>query len=392
MKEIQDIIQAYNLACNQGKQTALATVVQVDGSSYRRPGARMLVTEDGQLTGAISGGCLEGDAFRKARLVIAQQMAMLVTYDTMDEEDNKLGIGLGCNGVIHILIEPVNAANVYNPVRLLQHLVSRRQPAMVVTLFSVGNRKAAQPGTCLVRLENGSVYGDTPDNFPKEAIFADAWSVFSGSTPVTKKYRYRDSDNAVSALIEHMQPAVSLVIVGAGNDVIPLTDMAGVLGWETTIIDGRANYATQARFPGAKHVIVAKPEKALLPVCIDKRTVFVLMTHNYNYDIAILRQLISFGASYTGVLGPKKKMERMLDELEQRGTAISFKQRAKIFGPVGLDIGGESPAEIALSIVAEIQAVLSGASGETLREKKDAIHIRNTYEAAHESGSLLQTG
>src|SRR6186713_3688909 len=104
MKEIKDIIAAYRMAQEQGKQAALATVVHVEGSSYRRPGARMLITDDGQLTGAISGGCLEGDALRKALLVMAQQKPMLVTYDTMDDDDAKFGVGLGCNGIIQVLL------------------------------------------------------------------------------------------------------------------------------------------------------------------------------------------------------------------------------------------------------------------------------------------------
>src|SRR6478609_8900944 len=124
MKELQDIVTAFDKATQQGKQTALATVVHVEGSSYRRAGARMLITEDGELTGAISGGCLEGDALRKARLVMAQQKPMLVTYDTTDDDDAKLGVGLGCNGIIHILIEPVNAEDKNNPIAYLKTVSS----------------------------------------------------------------------------------------------------------------------------------------------------------------------------------------------------------------------------------------------------------------------------
>ncbi len=121
MKEIKDIIHSFEEAIKQGRQTALATVVHVDGSSYRRPGARMLITDEGQLTGAISGGCLEGDALRKALLVMSQQRSLLVTYDTMDEDDAKLGIGLGCNGIIQVLIEPINPGEPNNPIQLLKN-------------------------------------------------------------------------------------------------------------------------------------------------------------------------------------------------------------------------------------------------------------------------------
>src|SRR6476469_981426 len=148
MKEINDIIRAFDEAQKQGMQTALATVVHVDGSSYRRPGARMLVAEDGMLTGAISGGCLEGDALRKALLVMQQQKPMLATYDTTDEDDAKLGVQLGCNGIVHILIEPIDSTDKNNAVELLKIVAGKRSNAVIATLFSLQNRKAEQPGTC----------------------------------------------------------------------------------------------------------------------------------------------------------------------------------------------------------------------------------------------------
>src|SRR3954463_16143970 len=156
MKELQDIIRAYEEAEREGKQTALATVVHLEGSAYRRPGARMLITDDGKLTGAISGGCLEGDALRKAQLVMVQKKPMLVTYDTTDEDDAKLGVGLGCNGVISILIEPINQKDANNAIELLKTFLSKRQVAVLVTLFSL-NKKATQPGTCLIITEDQNI-------------------------------------------------------------------------------------------------------------------------------------------------------------------------------------------------------------------------------------------
>jgi len=156
MKELKEIVSAYEEAEKEGKQAALATVVHLDGSAYRRPGARMLVTEDGKLTGAISGGCLEGDALRKAQLVMVQKKPMLVTYDTTDEDDAKLGVGLGCNGVISILIEPVNAEDKNNPIAFLKAILLKRQAAVLVTLFSL-DKKLVQPGTCLLLTQSGEV-------------------------------------------------------------------------------------------------------------------------------------------------------------------------------------------------------------------------------------------
>src|ERR1700733_7097610 len=140
MKEIIYIVPAYEKATKENKKTALATVVLVEGSAYRRAGARMLITEDGQLTGAISGGCLEGDALRKARMVILQQEPLLVTYDTMDDDDAKLGVGLGCNGIIYILIEPINNGPT-NPITLLKAVISSKGFSVLVTVFSIEDRK-----------------------------------------------------------------------------------------------------------------------------------------------------------------------------------------------------------------------------------------------------------
>jgi xanthine/CO dehydrogenase XdhC/CoxF family maturation factor len=157
MKEIRDIIEAYDIARKNGKQTALATVVHVEGSSYRRPGARMLIEDDGQLTGAISGGCLEGDALRKALLVITERRSKLVTYDTMDDDDAKFGVGLGCNGIIQVLIEPINDTDANNPIQYLKAINEKRQTSILVTLFSLKEKKAPQNGTCLLLKEDGDV-------------------------------------------------------------------------------------------------------------------------------------------------------------------------------------------------------------------------------------------
>ena len=376
MKELRDIVKAFDIATAAGKQTALATVVYVEGSSYRRAGARMLVTDDGQLVGAISGGCLEGDALRKARLVMAQNKPMLVTYDTTDEDDAKLGVGLGCNGVIHIMIEPIDTSNPYHPVNLFKLFLSKRQPVVLVTAFNMNDRKAPQPGTCFVLNESNQVTGMIPDATIQEALLADAREVYRNGNSVTKTYMYGDR---FTCFIELMPPTVSLVLFGAGNDAIPLVQLADVLGWHVTLVDGRANYAVPGRFPLAKQIIIAKPDQALNQLVIDSRTVFVLMTHNYNYDMVMLRRLLPLQLTYVATLGPKKRLQRMLDELTDEGLDITPLQLKSIYGPAGLDIGSETSEEIALSIMAEIQAVLKQRNGAHLRDKT-LIHNR---ESAH---------
>ena len=375
MKEIKNIIRAYDEAQKQGHQTALATVVHLEGSSYRRPGARMLVTEEGQMTGAISGGCLEGDALRKALLVMNQRQSKLVTYDTSDEEDSTIGVQLGCAGIIQILIEPLNNINPQNPISLLKKIGSKRQRAVLITLFQPADKKNAQIGTCMLLEEKGDVSGNLNNDIMKKALLEDAAAAISKQQSLFKNYI--TETGTISAFIEYISPAVSLVIIGAGNDAIPLVEMADTLGWETRIADGRPSYATTDRFAAACQVLVAKPEKVLEQIEIDEQTVFVLMTHNYNYDLAMLKALLQTNATYIGVLGPRKKLDRMLDEIAAGGMKLSEEQLQRVFGPVGLDIGAETAEEIALSIIAEIKGVLSGKPGNSLREKNEAIHSRD---------------
>jgi len=374
MKELEDIVKAYHHACRQGLNTALATVVHVEGSAYRQPGARMLVTENGLLTGAISGGCLEGDALRKAQLVMIQQQPMLITYDTNDEDDAKLGVGLGCNGIIHILLEPVNAADPGNPIALLQQVINHRSPAVLVTLFTLHNRKAPQPGTCLVLTANGEMQHHIPDCHLQNAITADAHLSLQTQTTFTKTYL--STGNDYTAHTAYIPPVPQLLIAGAGNDVIPLVQMAALLGWHTIVADGRPGYATTTRFPQATQLLTAKPAQLLSQVHTDQHTAVLLMTHNYNYDLALLAQVMPLPLPYIGVLGPAKKLLRMLDELTDNGIRISRQERARIHGPAGLDLGAETAEEIALSIISEIKSVLSTTTAHSLREKTTAIHPR----------------
>ena len=370
MKEIKDIIRAYDEAQHLELQTALATVVQVEGSSYRRPGARMLIREDGRLTGAISGGCLEGDALRKALLVMSRSEPMLVTYNTMDDDDAKLGIGLGCNGIIHILIEPVVASNKNNPIELLRKITARRQEAILVTMYSLIDRKAQQPGTILLQLQDGSFVGEKPHKFLHE-LQESIQDVRTMQTSMIHPV-----SNALTAFIEWLKPATHLVIIGAGNDAIPLATMAHLTGCTTTIVDGRHQYVTKERFPNAESLVLAKPDQVFPQIIVDDHTALVLMTHNYNYELALLR---AWGFSekepaYMGILGPGKKLRRLLDELDTSGHPISEARMKILHGPVGLDIGAETAEEIALSIMAEIKAVFSQRNGHSLRDRNGSIH------------------
>ena len=378
MKEVKDILQAYEQAQKTGKRSALATVVHVEGSSYRRPGARMLVTEDGCLTGAISGGCLEGDALRKALLAIHQQQKKLVTYDTLHEDDLRFGVQLGCNGIVHILFEPIDARQPNNPLQLLKELAAERREAVLVTSFSLTGSQ--QPGTCLLFTE-ALLLSTLPDVLT-QSVLHDVKEVFGKKESSFKSYR--SDGQTLDSFIEFVPTPPSLVIAGAGNDVLPMVEIAALLGWTITVVDGRPHYATRERFAKADKVLVAKPGALITQLSFDARTVFVLMSHNYNYDLALLKELVNGGCPYIGILGPRKKLDRMLDELHQEGIDLDERQLAALHGPVGLDIGAETAQEIAVSIIAEIKAILSGGSGKALKEKCEPIHPRQALYSHHE--------
>lgn len=370
-KEINDIIAAFRDAQKGGRQTALATVVHVEGSSYRRPGARMLVEDNGQMTGAISGGCLEGDALRKALLAINQKANKLVTYNTLDEDDVAVGVQLGCNGIVHILFEPIDPTQANNPVALLEKCIRQRADAVLVTLFSLKDYYGHQPGTCYF-FDGDQASSLLEDKNLNAQIAADAAAVFAGKSSVLKHY----TDPEGSVFVELVQPPVSLVIVGAGNDALPLVEMAFVLGWQITVVDGRSTHANRQRFPKADRLLIGKPGEVKTQIAIDERTAFVLMTHNYNYDLAMLELLLQETCRYIGTLGPRKRLERMLTELQEKGLAIAGEQRVVLYGPTGLDIGAEGAEEIALAVLSEIKAVMAQRRGTFLRDRTDVLHTR----------------
>jgi xanthine/CO dehydrogenase XdhC/CoxF family maturation factor len=335
----------------------------------------MLVEEDGRMTGAISGGCLEGDALRKALLAIHQNQNKLVTYNSMEDEDVEFGVQLGCNGIVHILFEPIDAADENNPIALLERSQLYRRETVLVTLFSLNNFHGYQPGTCFF-LDAETSLAKIDDAGLLTHIQADAATVLSAGTSSFKEYAAFE----LTAFVELVQPAISLIIVGAGNDAFPLVEMTRVLGWQITVADGRSTHANAQRFPDVQHLLTGKPEEIISQLSPDEWTVFVLMTHNYKYDLAMLKQLLQINCRYIGTLGPKKRLERMFDELKIEGITITDEQRARIHGPIGLDIGAETAEEIALSVLAEIKAVFAERTGGFLKNRSVSIHTRNELE------------
>lgn len=292
MKELFDIVSAWER--HRGKPLALATLVSARGSSYRRPGARMLVCADGAVVGSLSGGCLEEEVAQRAMEVMRTGNPSLMEFDTR--------LRFGCNGSIEIFVETVRENFLANLATNLQ----QRRGGRAVTVFA-GNRT-----------ELGSYFLEPGDFTPADAF------------------------------VQEIQPAIQLIIFGDGPDSAPLRSFAQVLGWSVIEVERAAD----------------------LPPDSDNRTAAVVKSHNYGRDCAALQHLLQLDLRYVGLLGPRKRRDQLLGDLLDRGVAVD----AELFAPAGLDIRAESPEEIALAIVSEIQAVFAEGSGESLRDRKAPIH------------------
>ncbi len=373
-KELKAILVAYDEIKAAGLSCVLATVVHVEGSSYRQAGARMLVAENGMMTGSISGGCLEGDALKKALLALYQGQSKLVTYDTNDEDDAIVGAQLGCNGVVQVLFEPLRYAQADNPLELLRAAVQKEQPSAIITVFNL-QKNNEQPGTILRFDSDMKQVGAVADTALTLALQADAAQALDAGTSIFGEYHL--PAGIQHALIQVYTPPPALILIGAGNDAQVLAQMADLLGWKVTVADGRSTHASPQRFAEACTLIVARPESLLSQLHLDHRTAVVLMTHNYPYDLSVLKLLLFHpDIPYIGILGPRKRYVRMLEEMAAAGMHLSEEQKAQVYAPVGLDLGAENAAEIGLSVLAEIQAVLNGTTGGHLRARRGPIHDR----------------
>jgi xanthine/CO dehydrogenase XdhC/CoxF family maturation factor len=366
MKEISRILEVYGQLDVAQRKVALATVVWVEGSSYRRPGARMLISDDGRWEGAISGGCLEGDALRKARQVMLDGTPLLVTYDTMDDDANSLGVGLGCNGIIDVLIEPVNPQDPANPVELLREFVQRRDVRVMATVLK-SNAPDLSPGQRFVRTEENAA--DVP------AWLADAvHEVLATGKPATRTFSL--PAGSADVFLERIDPGIELVIFGAGYDVIPVARLGKEMGWQVTVTEDCIAHLAPKRFPAATCVLYADRHAVLDKIPLTDRTAAVLMSHNFKYDLAVLADLLTTSVPYIGILGPRKRFEKMLVEFEKAGKRFPAATLERVHAPVGLDLGAETPDEIALSVIAEVKAFFNRRPGGFLKDKPGPIHER----------------
>jgi xanthine dehydrogenase accessory factor len=371
--EIQSILNAFEQSKHQGKSAFLATVVGTQGSTYRRPGARLLIAEDGETVGLVSGGCLERDLVEHTQLMPADR-PKIVTYDHTATEDILWGFGLGCTGTVKVLLEPLHPP--HDPLTFLAQCRRDRAPGVLGSITQTeGN--APQLGAYLtLTADTIDVLGESdPDLI--EAIVTDARSVLVGEASLQENRQrsivklYQLANCRVEVWLEFIEPPVPLMIFGAGQDAIPIAQFAKALGWHVTVVDCRANPLSHERFAMCDRVILSRRE-TLDRIDIPTGAVATILTHNYYDDLEILKLLLPNDLHYIGLLGSRQRTQRLLQELQP--TTDTTRQLAKLHAPIGLDLGAETPAAIALSIVAEIQAVLSDRSGNSLKYRNKSIH------------------
>ena len=361
MKELTELFEApWHQAAHVPH--AVATVLRVEGSSYRRPGARMLVDVHGRVAGSVSGGCLEKSVISQAQATLLDGCARLLSFDTTDQDDLAFGSSLGCQGKIWIGIEFLAPGKEWPLEAVVRQVCEQREPAALLTHIF---RQDAE-----IHFECTAFSGASPDTKDIPEVLRDKMD----EVLCTHKNQFVGEDASDSTLIEWLAPPIALVLFGGGPDVPPMVKLARELGHKITVIERRPLFAIPEQFPGAHRVLAAKPYQIRALLKADDRTVAVLMNHHYDTDRDVLAALLPLDLPYIAMLGPRRRTERILAELQEMDFTVSEKFCEALHAPAGLDLGAESPEQIALSILAEIQATLANREGGKLKFRTAPIH------------------
>ena len=356
-RESERILEVIREVRAAGGRSAIATVVRVRGSAYRREGARIIVREDGTHECLLSGGCLEPAVAAAAAKVIATGEPVIASYDL--EEDSLLGLGIGCSGAVDIRIERVED----DPVtRAWLQVLERAEPAVLVTPLS------GVPGRMLVR-GNGEVVGELSDLDLTTRAIARAQARAASPHPASGS----EQVGVAELFFELTEAPPRLVIFGAGPDAGPLASLASEVGFAVTVVDARDAFLTAERFPRATLVSAHFSQFPEL-VTLEASSFVVVMNHHLERDQGSLRFALMSDAHYVGVLGPRSRYEKLLSGLRREGYGPSEASLSRVWNPIGLSLGAESPEEIAVSIVGELLAIRRGFEGGFLNGRESSLH------------------
>lgn len=335
----------------------------------------MLILENGDTFGMVSGGCLEADVLERAKNVLKSGRPEVFIYDTTNDENSVFSLNMGCRGVIRILLEPIRKNNHLLDVLCKIGVERRRQ--VIATLISAHSEIDVQMG--------GRVFSKGSDTFEFENLppvlhdhveILDNCKAFFSSGLHYDFRTFELPEGSFEFAFENIEPPLSLLLFGAGADAMPLARIVSELGWQVSVFDHRPAYLTSERFPAATSLVSRGVENTAFTFASDAGTAAAIMTHNYERDTEILPLLLKSDVFYVGALGPKRRTEQLLGELAAGGENFTEAQLTKLFAPAGLDIGADTPEAIALSIIAEIQSVMKARSGGHLRDRKGSIYGR----------------
>lgn len=355
-KETAEVFGRLARSSGAGKRTALATVVRIEGSAYRRPGAKLLVEEDGRTVGSISGGCLEGDVREIALAVLGDGVARRRRYDTGADENAAWGLGLGCAGSVEVFVQPAEGPTVQAVERVLE-LFDEGRPFALCTRVGA---TAASGGAAVVSAA-GALSGSTGDADLDREIARSAGEWIAG-----RESKLRTVAGA-EVFAEILIPPPRLLLFGADDDARPICAYASAAGFRVTVVDHRPAFLSAERFPDAERRLALRPEEGVAALSVGPRAYAVVKTHLIAHDREWARQLLAAGAEHIGLLGPRARTREIIRQVGAEGDG-------RVFGPVGLDIGAEGAQQIALSVVAELLAVNAGVEPRHLRDRATALH------------------
>ncbi len=359
--KINHLLDAYRRLNRQSENCVLATIIETFGSTYQKAGARMLITQQGELVGLLGGGCFERDLVEQARSVLETGTAKTVFYDMRSPDDVIWGLGLGCNGAVRVLLQLLKAEDHFSPLNIIADAAESNVSGVLVTVYESGHADFPSGHSLFLPVSTDELLSTAPFPFTTAAL----------QTVLQQKPRLEThviGDHEIRAFYDPIQPPLRLLVLGAGADAMPLVQCAKALGWDVTVVDYRPAHIKKERFPQADRLLHIMPEDIGDNLELNQFSALVLMTHNIEYDGRYLKAIMNCHIPFIGLLGPTHRKDRLLQSLG--GDAAQVTDR--VFGPVGLDIGAETPEEIALSIMAGIHAELGGRSGRQLNTKSTA--------------------
>ena len=353
-----------------GRRAALATVVRITGSAYRRAGAKLLVEENGATRGGVSGGCLEADVREIALAVMREGVPRLRHYETGDDDRTVWGLGLGCNGAVDIFVQPVSSGDAVDAARQVGTLLAGDAPFAMSTVV---RGPSAALGRMLVA-GGGLAGGSTGNPGLDREIARRSDTLLAAGESKLHDIESGDAETGSTGVFTEVHvPPPRLVICGAGDDAMPLAALASQVGFRVTVVDHRPAYLSPERFPDAERVD-RKPTDGLEGLPLGPRNYAVVMTHSFAHDREWVRRLLRTGARYIGLLGPRARRDEILEQIDASGEPGGATETDRLFAPVGLDLGADGPEQVAVSILAELLAVRASRAPRHLRERAGVIH------------------